>query len=137
MIRRPPRSTLFPYTTLFRSGHVLKEPDRLEGAGDATGDDGVGAEPDEADAVEGDVPAVGSDEPRHHVEERRLARAVRTDEPDDGAARDDEIHLVQGDDAAEALGHAPHVEDGRRRGDAILRTRAQTRPDRAHPGGRD
>src|SRR5688572_31152333 len=24
MIRRPPRSTLFPYTTLFRSRHVLK-----------------------------------------------------------------------------------------------------------------
>src|SRR3712207_6883071 len=23
MIRRPPRSTLFPYTTLFRSGHLL------------------------------------------------------------------------------------------------------------------
>src|SRR2546428_1388521 len=23
MIRRPPRSTLFPYTTLFRSGHVF------------------------------------------------------------------------------------------------------------------
>src|SRR5256885_12454049 len=23
MIRRPPRSTLFPYTTLFRSGHAL------------------------------------------------------------------------------------------------------------------
>src|SRR5256885_11178512 len=22
MIRRPPRSTLFPYTTLFRSGHI-------------------------------------------------------------------------------------------------------------------
>jgi len=22
MIRRPPRSTLFPYTTLFRSGHL-------------------------------------------------------------------------------------------------------------------
>src|SRR5438128_9193164 len=34
MIRRPPRSTLFPYTTLFRSvGHVVRElrpmPDRL------------------------------------------------------------------------------------------------------------
>src|SRR2546426_4940945 len=26
MIRRPPRSTLFPYTTLFRSGIVLNEP---------------------------------------------------------------------------------------------------------------
>src|SRR2546430_6253961 len=24
MIRRPPRSTLFPYTTLFRSGHVAR-----------------------------------------------------------------------------------------------------------------
>src|SRR5256885_13293537 len=24
MIRRPPRSTLFPYTTLFRSQHVLR-----------------------------------------------------------------------------------------------------------------
>src|SRR2546430_5891336 len=26
MIRRPPRSTLFPYTTLFRSGERYKEP---------------------------------------------------------------------------------------------------------------
>src|SRR2546430_13657721 len=31
MIRRPPRSTLFPYTTLFRSaGHVLKPGDAVE-----------------------------------------------------------------------------------------------------------
>src|SRR2546429_4521138 len=27
MIRRPPRSTLFPYTTLFRSGHQLQADD--------------------------------------------------------------------------------------------------------------
>src|SRR5260370_16747101 len=49
MIRRPPRSTLFPYTTLFRSilvgaavaglaedqfgGHVLRRPDDHAGAG--------------------------------------------------------------------------------------------------------
>src|SRR3712207_9197410 len=26
MIRRPPRSTLFPYTTLFRSGALLDQP---------------------------------------------------------------------------------------------------------------
>src|SRR3989442_6609394 len=26
MIRRPPRSTLFPYTTLFRSTHGLRQP---------------------------------------------------------------------------------------------------------------
>src|SRR3712207_6956450 len=27
MIRRPPRSTLFPYTTLFRSQDVVRDPD--------------------------------------------------------------------------------------------------------------
>src|SRR2546426_7887443 len=31
MIRRPPRSTLFPYTTLFRS-HLAIERERLDGA---------------------------------------------------------------------------------------------------------
>src|SRR5256885_9504943 len=31
MIRRPPRSTLFPYTTLFRSGRRLQRPRRDEG----------------------------------------------------------------------------------------------------------
>src|SRR3712207_5203673 len=30
MIRRPPRSTLFPYTTLFRSNLVARFPDREE-----------------------------------------------------------------------------------------------------------
>src|SRR5258707_9152234 len=29
MIRRPPRSTLFPYTTLFRSEHALEDADAL------------------------------------------------------------------------------------------------------------
>src|SRR3712207_7975664 len=29
MIRRPPRSTLFPYTTLFRSARFLRERDKL------------------------------------------------------------------------------------------------------------
>src|SRR2546430_17716233 len=28
MIRRPPRSTLFPYTTLFRAGHWVRVPTR-------------------------------------------------------------------------------------------------------------
>src|SRR5687768_17792465 len=30
MIRRPPRPTLFPYTTLFRSPHQLVEPEVVE-----------------------------------------------------------------------------------------------------------
>src|SRR5258708_20137273 len=33
MIRRPPRSTLFPYTTLFRSEECLEMVERLEGIG--------------------------------------------------------------------------------------------------------
>src|SRR2546426_9181381 len=32
MIRRPPRSTLFPYTTLFRSRHPDRSPGFLTGA---------------------------------------------------------------------------------------------------------
>src|SRR5438105_6865051 len=43
MIRRPPRSTLFPYTTLFRSpgahaqGHRRQEPERVLGRADRPG----------------------------------------------------------------------------------------------------
>src|SRR3712207_8040894 len=36
MIRRPPRSTLFPYTTLFRSGPYLQEDQTLERLADRT-----------------------------------------------------------------------------------------------------
>src|SRR2546429_4418895 len=49
MIRRPPRSTLFPYTTLFRSnGHGEGGVDRLPGHGDGgieSGRGGNGARP--------------------------------------------------------------------------------------------
>src|SRR3712207_8981694 len=55
MIRRPPRSTLFPYTTLFRSprqdpvhpGPALQGPDGRGEAG-AAGDAGSGLVPDGA-----------------------------------------------------------------------------------------
>src|ERR1039458_9723587 len=45
MIRRPPRSTLFPYTTLFRSdGGILRRGDRPAGSGRfAEGGGGFGA----------------------------------------------------------------------------------------------
>src|SRR5439155_20058202 len=39
MIRRPPRSTLFPYTTLFRSVHVHRLHDRAVLVGDLAVDD--------------------------------------------------------------------------------------------------
>src|SRR5437870_7519440 len=42
MIRRPPRSTLFPYTTLFRSD--IKSPEELRGKTIATGRPGAFAD---------------------------------------------------------------------------------------------
>src|SRR3712207_6898372 len=59
MIRRPPRSTLFPYTTLFRSGlRVQRVEDRLQeeqvDAAVAKAADLAGVRLD--DLVEGDVP---------------------------------------------------------------------------------
>src|SRR3712207_7544397 len=46
MIRRPPRSTLFPYTTLFRSGQVGAdgEDERLSGDRDRRGGGDVGGD---------------------------------------------------------------------------------------------
>src|SRR3712207_8711856 len=38
MIRRPPRSTLFPYTTLFRSGAVTAKVEPLPTLGDLRGE---------------------------------------------------------------------------------------------------
>src|SRR3712207_7478216 len=37
MIRRPPRSTLFPYTTLFRSSFCVKRPHRVLLSGPRSG----------------------------------------------------------------------------------------------------
>src|SRR3712207_8335850 len=41
MIRRPPRSTLFPYTTLFRSRHPVAG--KFEQRGERVADDGAAA----------------------------------------------------------------------------------------------
>src|SRR2546422_4673113 len=47
MIRRPPRSTLFPYTTLFRSRDVLRQAKRQRaGRGDAHQRSGAAPRPE-------------------------------------------------------------------------------------------
>src|SRR4051794_41189873 len=51
MIRRPPRSTLFPYTTLFRSVPVRHCPDGKRGAGGAECQQG-GRQPRETGGAE-------------------------------------------------------------------------------------
>src|SRR2546427_6710810 len=75
MIRRPPRSTLFPYTTLFRSG----PPERDEGRRHAIADErrqarAVGGLDDPVERVEGreqnrpDVPVALAPEARRSEE---------------------------------------------------------------------
>src|SRR3712207_7261712 len=54
MIRRPPRSTLFPYTTLFRSRHRERPRDGAAQRGQ------VAADPEGGAGVAGDGPDVGA-----------------------------------------------------------------------------
>src|SRR2546427_12480644 len=50
MIRRPPRSTLFPYTTLFRSPYAGLAPDGVLGRGEAAVDAALQQDSASADA---------------------------------------------------------------------------------------
>ena len=56
-------------------------------------------------------PCVEPVEPRDHVERRRLAGAVRADQPGDRAFLDVERDVVERDDAAEAQGDVAHREE--------------------------
>src|SRR3712207_9018076 len=57
MIRRPPRSTLFPYTTLFRSDEdaLAHHRDAAVGDGEAAGDVAFAIHPDRRAVCEDDV----------------------------------------------------------------------------------
>src|SRR3712207_8350660 len=68
MIRRPPRSTLFPYTTLFRSEGQLAAP--VEGG--AGGSAAFGGRGLEAVALAGDQGELGRDEEAVDRESTRL-----------------------------------------------------------------
>src|SRR2546427_5753642 len=64
MIRRPPRSTLFPYTTLFRSGSGLARAAGDAGAGRTARAPGLG------EALEGWGARAGAAQPRGHGGQR-------------------------------------------------------------------
>ena len=66
-------------------------------------------------------PAVDGQEARHAIEQRRLARAVLADEPEDLARRSSRSTLVDRGDAAEALGDTAARQHGRgvRRGGGV------------------
>src|SRR3712207_8111106 len=78
MMRRPPRSTLFPYTTLFRSVHVRPRAD----GGDEHGEEGVrpgdrggeprrGAHPGRATGAGGRGPEARSEEHTSELQSRQ------------------------------------------------------------------
>src|SRR3989454_12602730 len=95
MIRRPPRSTLFPYTTLFRSPHPLGAPPRRLL---------VCADPVRP------VPVVAPLEPRRPSETVRRSRELRRD-----VARSARVDLAAQHGAVRPL--RPGVDDpGARRG---------------------
>src|SRR3712207_7966058 len=69
MIRRPPRSTLFPYTTLFRSHVLLVVLLGRLGADEGVVGDLAGVGEDEADLLPGpDVDPVGSEGDVAHLD---------------------------------------------------------------------
>src|SRR3712207_7627894 len=69
MIRRPPRSTLFPYTTLFRSG-------KEQPHGRVVDADSGGDRPGQGGYANKRRPAVAKEPPRERVEPRRVAREL-------------------------------------------------------------
>src|SRR3712207_7828404 len=86
MIRRPPRSTLFPYTTLFRSCSVVLEQEPchfgrgVRALGVGVGADGAAAVPGVAATVDGprlgDHPAVDRKSTRLNSSHANISYAV-------------------------------------------------------------
>jgi len=72
-----------------------------------------------------DLAAVGSVDTREHIQQRGLARAVRSNQSDEFALTELERDLVDGDKAAEPLRHAVDREyGGHRRNSARLTNRS-------------
>src|SRR2546430_4697943 len=93
MIRRPPRSTLFPYTTLFRSHAVeaAMQPEKLGGREPVVKAEVLGQEADLAAgldvsnrmAEEQGVPGGRRHQAEQHFDRGALARSIRAQEPED------------------------------------------------------
>jgi hypothetical protein len=79
---------------------------RMERPRDAAGRDRARAQPGDRLAVENDAAGARRVDPGDQVEHRRLARTVGSDHRDDRTGFDRKIEPVDGDEPAEALGHA-------------------------------
>ena len=91
---------------VLQHGHPGEDAAELEAAADPGAGDPVGREPGHLAVAVGHRPGVGLDHAGDAVEERRLARAVGTDEGVDLALLEGDRGVVDGADAAERLGQA-------------------------------
>src|SRR5690606_41171249 len=89
--------------------HHPEELDVLEGSGQPQAADGIGAQADQLPAPEADAPRLGLVEACDAVEEARLPRAVGSDEGDELAGVDVQVHAGQGLNAAEGEVEPPHL----------------------------
>ena len=96
---------------VLQHGHPPERARDLEGAPDTESRDRVRGQAVEPVGAETDLSAIGRREAADHVEERRLARAVRPDEAGDRAFGHAERAAGERLDAAEALGDAGHAEE--------------------------
>ena len=86
---------------VLQHGQPREQLEVLEGAGDAETNHAARADAPERAAVEEDIAGVEPVEARDGIEGRRLAGAVRADQPDDRAFRHLEGDIVERDDPAE------------------------------------
>ena len=86
-------------------GHLREEADVLERAADPELRDRVRRLRRHVVPVEDDLAGGRLVHAREHVEERRLARAVRADQAHDRPVGDREVQIVDGDEPAELLAH--------------------------------
>ena len=92
-------------------GKPEKRPDQLEGAADPAPADLVRPTAIDPCTVETDAAAVRRDHARNHVEQRRLPRAVWTDDCKDRSLPDAKAHVVNGKEAAKSLADPLHLEE--------------------------
>ena len=107
-----PRGALGRDHEVLAHREIVEQLGALPRAGEAAAGACVRRHPREIAPVELGAARVAH-EARDRVDERRLARAVRSDQPDQLALLDDDVHLVDGAHAAEMHREAGRGEDGR------------------------
>ncbi len=133
-----PKAVAIAAPRLHRDPHVLERgqvgehAEDLERSADPETGPPMHPHPGDVAVVEADFSAIRRDEPGEHVEERRLARAVRPDQAMELAGHHVQVDVVGGDERAEALVQSAHRED--RRGGIELRRALVPRRDGGRAG---